>query len=622
MADNCHPQQSRGKHLPRVGGKQVPSLTLAPPGRGENEASTNTSCTSWTVRDAAYMILQDRQKLLGTSSCSSNRSATTMFMSQHFEVDELLQLLRDEKKAIIQRAFHTAATAAWHAIVVQQQQQQQQQQPTNPIDLPSEYLHQYQQAPLDALRKFSMERSFENREYTKRKGGKKDEDYVPPRQYKRPVSASLDNPTTKTAKSTKQTLPNSQNSSTSLDFAKPTPDAMSFSRLLPVEATISHPPETIPSAKNSNNNNIPTAPKFTRNTPASSATALDVRFQSSRAIVCVAGCQAFTHLTPGFDSQPELDCLDVPQQQQQQQQSRTIASSGSSSSNAVNMGAVRIEAQALSERAVRVTTNAVRRSEQRRHSRRAGARYDLPADATHCFAKLANPFAYHATPTTVVSDPDDDEEEEEGLPFAIVPSPSNKPRSALTPVWQSVCAPRLRQVLETGAGHAIYHDVQWSTRHGRLAHIWHTMPHHQRYGPHLIVCTTPDVERWAHEFAVGPSGLVVPRINDEDDHSPREASPPPLLQAIVYRGNARQRRQMRTQYFPQAVGWLESPFHVCITSYKMFLRDYLHFCQLPWESVILDDGVAWMATKEQTATLGTIFEQAIFAANDHHMGLA
>ena len=368
---------------------------------------------------------------------------------------------------------------------------------------------------------------------------------------------------------------------------------------------------------------------------------MDVRFQSSRAIVCVAGCQAWAQLTP--NTQTELDCLDVPQARRSLVSSSSepqppspdpssLSSSSTPATTSVNMGAVRIEAQVLSERAVRVTINAVRRSEQRRHSRRAGARYHLRADATHCFfAPGINPFAYQSVATartSVVSEPDDDNEDEDPL-FSIVPTPavssssSSQPKPALTSVWQSTCAPRLRQVLQTGAGHAIYHDVQWSTRHGRLAHLLHTLPLHQRYGPHLIVCTTPDMERWAREFAVGPSGLVVPRINDDndDDNDNDERSLPPL-QALAYRGNARQRRQMRTQFFPQATGWPESAFHVCITSYQLFLRDYLHFCQLPWESVILDDGVAWMATKEQTATLGTIFDQAIFATNDHHVGLA
>ena len=61
------------------------------------------------------------------------------------------------------------------------------------------------------------------------------------------------------------------------------------------------------------------------------------------------------------------------------------------------------------------------------------------------------------------------------------------------------------------------------------------------------------------------------------------------LRAMAYTGNKEQRRLLR-HFFTKATGLVDSAFHVLITSYKSFLEDYLHFCQVPFESVVVDDG--------------------------------
>ena len=147
---------------------------------------------AWTVRDAAYAILQDRQQLLGPSSKNKEQR---MPVSNRFAMDPSNWLLRHQdtdgrSATTVRQAFHCAATAVLHAI----QQQQQSSSMSDPAatttipsweDLPSQLQLPLDQSKpptaLDALRAHSLERSFENKEYAKRKGGKTDADYVPPR---------------------------------------------------------------------------------------------------------------------------------------------------------------------------------------------------------------------------------------------------------------------------------------------------------------------------------------------------------------------------------------------------------------------------------------------------------
>ena len=369
--------------------------------------------------------------------------------------------------------------------------------------------------------------------------------------------------------------------------------------------------------------------QFTRNTPASSALALDGRFHSSRAIVCVAGNLAFRALTPAHENDDE-DVLDVPQNPKKtatdsnnndNDTSNTNNSGAAEQHTAVNMGAVLLEAKALSERTVAVAENAVRRAARRSQYRKAGARQqqqESSSDDQCCCLPVENPFSFAAQQAQPVSDDDDD--------ASSTTAVSYQPNAdALTHAWQSTCLPRFLQVLQTGAGHAVYHDLQWSTRHGRVAHLLRSLSSsgsngdddQAAFGPHLIVCTEPNVDRFAREFRNDLQRhlrLIVRSNNNDDDDSPS-------LQALVYRGSQRRRRQLR-EYFPQATGLPEAPFHVLITSYESFLEDYLHFCQLPFETVILDEGVSWMAVKESSGSLGSVFESALFSANDNHVGLA
>jgi hypothetical protein len=172
----------------------------------------------------------------------------------------------------------------------------------------------------------------------------------------------------------------------------------------------------------------------------------------------------------------------------------------------------------------------------------------------------------------------------------------------------------------------IFHDLQWRSRHGRVANILRDAPN---TGPHLILTTEPEKEKFAREFA--PFDPAAPWRNwilDSDDDGTSSSAPPTELRALVYQGSRTRRRKLRKNFAGLVNGTSSSsPFHVLIVSYQDFLgvaSDYLHLCQIPWQVVIVDDGAAWMAAAcDQTSTsLALLWQNAIFARNDHQTGLA
>jgi hypothetical protein len=336
------------------------------------------------------------------------------------------------------------------------------------------------------------------------------------------------------------------------------------------------------------------APKFTRNTPASSASALDARLTSSRAILCTAANVAFEALTPPLPGL-EVDVSDVPQNPNRKDGKD---GGGATKSTVANMGQVVVEAQTVGQRVESVADNAARRSARRYQYRKDDLRYDKPKKS---FLQVKNPFAWK-------DDDSDSEAEEEEYEHTFRPS-----EESMTEVWANSCLPRIMSVLQTGVGHAVYHDIQWSSRHGRIANLLEELSREDNnFGLHLIVTTQPDVDRFSQEFRGVNSHLrLLSTVNTES------------LRALRYTGTAEQRTKLRKQ-FPEATGLPEAPFHVIVTSYANFLQDYLHFCQTPFEVVIMDDGVSWMAAAQSdpNSPIGVLWDSAIWSKSDQQIGLA
>lgn len=633
----------------QVGGKQLPSTTSAgkqlplPVSSGaaspsstdpaaavvpsnETQSSSAVSFTpSWRARDMAARLLTYRKSLVESHM---NTTDHEMPMSTDFDVRATLSFLQaPNNAAVVRQAFDLAATAVLNAL-------QKPMEPDEPaeigdiVGLPKEL--QAHEA-LIQLRHQALERAHNNKEYAKRKSSVKIEKKAiasVPKRTKAKIT-----PTTSTAPEAavvetkavdsipsstlpKHPLPQKSKIETeTIEVPEQTPSTSNSLRM----STTKPDTTTVPPAPKE-----PTTPKFTRNTPASSAAALDFRFNSSRAILCAAGNLVFAALTPvhvnvandgGVDDE-SLDIVNVPQNPKKvsavaDDSENTTAANVSTSSTDVNMGAVVVEARKLGQRTISVVENATRRSKLRYEYRKANARqeHDVDESTDTQYLVIPNPFDW---------DPEDDggctDEESRSVASEDLPVIPYQPmKGALTEEWNTACLPRLLSILHQGAGHALYHDVNWSSRYGRVANLLRTLANEDNnYGPHLILTTEPEVRRFAQEF--------------HDLHTNIQLVTTPetrKLQVLAYQGGTSQRRSMR-RHFSKASGLSGAPLHVLVASYADFLEDFLHFCQVPLETVVLDDGASWMAAAQgdQNSALGHVWTSGIFSANDHQTGLA
>ena len=167
------------------------------------------------------------------------------------------------------------------------------------------------------------------------------------------------------------------------------------------------------------------------------------------------------------------------------------------------------------------------------------------------------------------------------------------------------------------------------------------------YGPHLIITTAADMQSFMDLFAsidysyLGSSGYrgsgrsgnsaVADRdrdhaedydnINDDDGDGYK-----PRLRALQYTGNNAKRRRLCTEHFTltSLLGLPDCPFNVGLTTYEAFFKDYIHFCQIPFQVVVLDDGISLLGTAhyDPNGQLGKIFDMGVWSKSDNHAGLA
>ncbi|KAK3566251.1 hypothetical protein QTP86_030323 [Hemibagrus guttatus] len=94
-----------------------------------------------------------------------------------------------------------------------------------------------------------------------------------------------------------------------------------------------------------------------------------------------------------------------------------------------------------------------------------------------------------------------------------------------------------------------------------VAYLAHLACHEGIWGPHLVVVRTCKLLNWEMEFKRWCPGLKI----------------------LLYLGSKRERRHKRS--------WWSEPnsFHVCITSYKLLLKDQAHFLKRRWRHLVLDE---------------------------------
>ncbi|XP_034547235.1 E1A-binding protein p400 isoform X3 [Notolabrus celidotus] len=94
-----------------------------------------------------------------------------------------------------------------------------------------------------------------------------------------------------------------------------------------------------------------------------------------------------------------------------------------------------------------------------------------------------------------------------------------------------------------------------------VAYMAHLAGQEGIWGPHLIVVRTCKLLNWEVEFKRWCPGLKI----------------------LLYLGNRRERRSKR-------MWWGEAnSFHVCVTSYKLLMKDQSHFLRRRWRHLILDE---------------------------------
>ncbi|XP_058492696.1 E1A-binding protein p400 isoform X8 [Solea solea] len=122
-----------------------------------------------------------------------------------------------------------------------------------------------------------------------------------------------------------------------------------------------------------------------------------------------------------------------------------------------------------------------------------------------------------------------------------------------------------------------------------VAYMAHLAGQEGIWGPHLVVVRTCKLLNWEVEFKRWCPGLKI----------------------LLYLGNKRERRSKR-------MWWGEAnSFHVCVTSYKLLMKDQSHFLKRRWKHLVLDEVqlIKNMTEKHWETVFGLRSEQRILLIN-------
>jgi hypothetical protein len=623
---------------------------------------------SWRMRDPADLLVREKQMRetyrLNNASTDAKSNTEDMPLSFRYNIERSLEKLAS-KTDIVQAAFDSAAQVVVRTVV--QEGVQMEAEYDDGYDVTSsegsnndyEILHLPEQlahlsVSLANIRLESLHRSHGNKDMTKKL-----------KQYKGSTQSLLATPEAASSSSTVNASVHKNVKTDAITKSHGTLQSASKrqkSKVVAEKSDDSTPRTTSDNATSAATPTIATSagsaslPKFTRNTPASSAAALDARLQTSRAILCAAGTMVWDSLTPqpsvgsSYSSSVGHGKFSDNDDGEDDEGSDAIPDAAVSSSSSLNardlpihlrqslhnLGAVIVEAQALSTRTTALVETAVQRADWRRIYRQENAKF-CTADQEEgglFYSKIGNPFIMlhqqsqsipfgPVSKCAMISEGEDSEDEHrtrddgsnesdvDAEPTkAVTYAPNN---NALTDEWNARCLSRLLSILRKGVGHALLYDVQWGTRYGRIASLFRSLCEmDDNWGPHIILTTEPHIEKFAQEF------------HDMQNHLPLVMTKSNMnVRVMVYRGSNKDRQHMR-QYWSDAHGLSTSPFHVLVTQYKVFFEDYLHFCQWPWNTVVVDEGAAWMAASQvdPNSPLGVLWDSGLWSKNDHQIGLA
>lgn len=372
----------------------------------------------------------------------------------------------------------------------------------------------------------------------------------------------------------------------------------------------------------------------------------DSRTTVSRAILCAAASLTFKQLTPKFDQLQDINVLDVPQNERKDEKSVINADNQEKDKDKdykteINMGAVTIAADIFAKRTVEQVRGVVIRGEKRRRWRSDCARSDLARKDKNMSLSsdgvLDQFFRWRNVNT--VSDSDSSDVDADAVVDSHFSSDSDDSfkapkQTTASEEWSAKCLPRLLKIMNSGAGNLVLHDMLWRTRANRVLELLKGLatstsevkldshesrhPIEPNYGPHLIMTNESDLDTFMH--ALGPLDFSLGAKSSSSGDTSF------YMRGLRYHGNNENRRRMRIDHFTSVglSGLSDTPYNVIVTTYKTFLQDYLHFCQIPFQSVVLDDGMSWLGTAhfDPNGQIGKVFDMAMWNKSDNHAGLA
>ena len=433
---------------------QLPASPIVTTKQQARSSTTTTAAPRWRLREAAQALWDDRTEWVQKDG--------VLLMSTDFDVSvEVLQEHVNDQ--VTGRAFTLAARSVLHAMRQAKKEGNDSDDDDANTNGGSHGHYAYDSIPnlpvvlqvRQAIRKAraaALQRSLDNKEWAKRK-------------VKPTTAAPLKSLSSKGGpKATKE---------------KKRKNAATASTAT-AEATTSNggTPATTAAATTSNADTA--APKFTRNTPASSAAALDQRFTNSRAILCAAG----NIVLKGASS--VSDPADIPQKDR-----------------LTNLGAVVVDATVYGRRTLCLAENAARRAAWRYQFRQAHYKAqrvlllrndDDDDEAPLANLRLPNLFLGSKRREWLLNKDD----EMMGETWDYQPH-----LGALTEAWESEGRATLTKILETDGRACLYYDTEWNSRHGRLGDFLRSQARENEnddsvssltWGPHLILTTQPEVD--------------------------------------------------------------------------------------------------------------------------------
>ena len=431
--------------------------------------------------------------------------------------------------------------------------------------------------------------------------------------------------------------------------------------------------DIVQSIPKKNNNSVENEPMDNN---VKNATVADSRLTTSRAILCTAVSIIVKTLTPKYcdydsstatptetttstheknhDNDDDINILNIPQNTHFHQSNNSSATNSTSvihdSNDTINMGAVTMSAEIFAKRSIEKALSAVRRSEQRRKWRMDCAKRLLTSRECNSTGLRANnnndddngvisrwsKWNEDATIDNLnfvsdeASNSSTDSEEDEDMYQSllnndkdndIIPKHQHQLRilqKEKSEQWNVKCLPRIQDIMRIGPGHVILHDLQWKTRFNRVLDILTSLAFNREnsdkpnYGPHLIITTQADYGKYMD--ALDPLDYFV---NNNSDF---------YLRSLGYNGSKKNRRFTRIKHFTSIAlsGQKDAPYNVLVTTYRNFIQDYEHLCQIPFQGVVLDDGMCWLgaANYDTNGQLGKVFDKGVWNQSDHHAGLA